>query len=237
MKRLAAIALCVIVFAVLAATVSQLPPMGSMRNPTYTYIIDRYLQKGPEEAGAPNVVTDVILNYRGYDTLGEVTVIFTALIAVLATLLLRPGQEDEPPAGDAAPRSVIVQFVTRAMAPFIAVFTLYLILHGHMSPGGGFQGGTILGALIILLSLNLGRRYGRALLPPKPRPLLQASAVITFIVIGLAGMALYGGFLVYPAAARLEWLREVWLIAVEIGIGLGGASIVATLFWGMEAEA
>lgn len=236
MKRASAIALCLVVFAVLAATMIQLPPMGSARNPTYTHVIGRYLDKGPEEAGAPNVVTDVILNYRGYDTNGEVTVIFTALVAVLASLLLRPGQEDDTPPGDDAPRSIIVKLVTCAVAPFIAVFTIYLVLHGHLSPGGGFQGGTIFGALAILASLTLGRAYGMRLFPPAVRPWLQPSAVITFIVVGLAGMALFGVYLAYPLSPHLAWLREAWLIIIEIGIGLGGASIVATLFWAMEAE-
>lgn len=236
MKQAGVMLLCLVVFVVLAATMIQLPPMGSPRNPTYTHVIGRYLEKGWEEAGAPNVVTDVILNYRGYDTNGEVTVIFTALVAVFASLLVRPGQEDDVPPGDGVGRSSIVRTVASALAPFIAVFTVYLVLHGHLSPGGGFQGGTIFGALVILLSLTLGRTYGVRLFPRAARPWLQPAAVVTFIAIGLTGMALFGAYLAYPAAPQLAWLREAWLIIIEIAIGLGGASIVATLFWTMEAE-
>ncbi len=236
MKRIAVIAVLVAAFVPLAAAVAQLPTFGEASNPTNTYLVPRYLQKGPEEAGAANVVTDVILNYRGYDTNGEVVVIFTALIAALATLLVRPKQMAATPPGDDAPRSPIVSFVVKAIAPFIAVFTVYLVLHGHLSPGGGFQGGTIFGALIILLSLTLGHKYGLSLLPERSRPWLQAAAVLAFIAVGLLGWALCGAYLAYPSYSQLEWVREGWLIALEIGIGVGGAAIFATVFWTMEAE-
>jgi multicomponent Na+:H+ antiporter subunit B len=235
-KRIAVIAVLVAAFVPLAAAVTQLPPFGEATNPTNTYVAPRYLQRGPEEAGAPNVVTDIILNYRGYDTNGEVAVIFTALIAALATLLVRPRQVAEAPPGDDAPRSPIVSFVVKAIAPFIAVFTVYLVLHGHLSPGGGFQGGTIFGALIILSSLTLGHKYGLRVLPERSRPWLQAAAVLAFIAVGLLGWTLCGAYLAYPAYPELEWVREAWLIALEIGIGVGGAAIFATVFWTMEAE-
>lgn len=236
MKRAAVIALLVVAFVPLTAAVVQLPRFGEATNPTYTHVSPRYLQKGEEEAGAPNIVTDVILNYRGYDTNGEVTVIFTALIAALSTLLLRPRQEADPPPRDDAPRSPIVKFIVKAIVPFIAIFTVYLILHGHLSPGGGFQGGTIFAALIILMSLSLGHQYGLRILPEGPRPWLQAAAVLTFTVVGLLGLALYGAYLAYPTTPQLAWVREAWLIIIEIGIGVGGASIFATVFWTMEAE-
>lgn len=65
----------------------DLPPFGSAETPVHTHVAPRYLEKSIEETMVPNVVTSVLASYRGFDTLGETTVIFTAGIGVM--LLLR----------------------------------------------------------------------------------------------------------------------------------------------------
>ena len=70
----------------LAWASSDRPPFGAPDAPANLHVAPRYLEQGPVEAGVPNVVTAVLASYRGYDTLGEVTVIFTAGIGVLALL-------------------------------------------------------------------------------------------------------------------------------------------------------
>jgi multicomponent Na+:H+ antiporter subunit B len=70
----------------------DLPPFGSPDNPVHQHVAPRYLQEMPREVGVPNVVTAVLASYRGYDTMGEVTVIFTAGVSVFVLLFLaRPG--------------------------------------------------------------------------------------------------------------------------------------------------
>lgn len=75
----------------------DLPPFGQAATPVHEYVAPRYLEKSIEETGVPNVVTAVLASYRGYDTLGEVTVIFTAGIAVLMLLRgrRRPSKPDK----------------------------------------------------------------------------------------------------------------------------------------------
>jgi len=68
---------------------SDLPRLGDAEAPVHTHVAPRYLEQSEEEIGIPNVVTSVLASYRGYDTLGETTVIFTAGVAVLALLGLR----------------------------------------------------------------------------------------------------------------------------------------------------
>ena len=70
----------------LAWASSDRPPFAAPDTPANLHVAPRYLEQGPVEAGVPNVVTAVLASYRGYDTLGEVTVIFTAGIGVLALL-------------------------------------------------------------------------------------------------------------------------------------------------------
>lgn len=70
----------------------DLPPFGSPDNPVHQHVAPRYLEESPKEVGVPNVVTAVLASYRGYDTMGEVTVIFTAGVSVFVLLfLVRPG--------------------------------------------------------------------------------------------------------------------------------------------------
>jgi len=237
-KRALTAALLVLLALPLLYAVAQLPPHGSASSPPYTHVSPRYLERGPVEAGAENVVTDVILNYRGFDTNGEVTVIFTALAAVLA-VLLGVRKDAGPVAGEPramSPVSPVVSFVVRLLAPFVALFAIYVILNGHVSPGGGFQGGAIIGALVIVTTVIVGRSQAEALVPARARRLLQAAAPLTFVCIGIAGLLMFGDYLAFPRVADLAWLRTAWLIAIEMGIGVGGAAIIATIFWTMGDE-
>lgn len=70
----------------LVIAVAEMPPFGSPDNPAVNEIPARYLERGVEETGAVNITASVIADYRAYDTLGEVTVLFTAIAAVAATL-------------------------------------------------------------------------------------------------------------------------------------------------------
>ena len=236
MKRALVIALLIIAAIPLLIAVAGLPPHGSLDAPIQTHVSAYYLEHGAEEAGAENIVTDVILNYRGYDTSMEVVVIFTALAAVMATLL---GKRTAPEASRSLSEegvSVVVSFVVRLLAPFIAIFAIYVILNGHISPGGGFQGGAILGALFIALTFVLGADRAQTLLPSELGSWLRAAAPLTFAIVGLLGLLMTGYYLGFPTAPELAWLRTAMIVVIEIGIGVGGAAIIATLFVVMEDE-
>lgn len=84
--------------AVLLYAAREVPPVGDPTSPAATHVSPRYIEQGPAETGASNMVTGVLADYRGYDTLGELTVIFTA---GLACLLILGGREQPPAQGDA----------------------------------------------------------------------------------------------------------------------------------------
>ncbi len=67
-------------------TVAEMPPFGDPGNPVFNEVSQRYLERGPEDTGAVNIVASVIIDYRAFDTLGEATVLFVAIAAVVATL-------------------------------------------------------------------------------------------------------------------------------------------------------
>ena len=236
MRKALVIALLIIATVPLVAAVAGLPPHGSPSNPTYTHVSAYYLEHGAEEAGAENIVTDMIINYRGFDTNGEVTVIFTSLAAVFGVLLLARAGTRKAVVAAETPVSVVVSFIARLLAPFIVIFAVYVILNGHVSPGGGFQGGTVLGALYITVSIVLGPERARRLLPQAPKPWLQAAGPLTFVGVGVLGLVLTGYYLGFPTAPALAWLRTAMIVVIEIGIGVGGAAVLATIYETMEAE-
>ncbi len=246
----AAVASLLVIFAIpLLIAVAELPPFGDPDAPIHTHISARYIEQGVEEAGAENLVTGVLLNYRGFDTFGEVTVIFTALAAALAVLLTSGGvqyfQEDRPPAPPKGadeserpptPVSPVVLFVVRLLAPFIGIFAAFVILHGHVTPGGGFQGGAILGAMFIVLTIVLGAGKVRPRLPEPLARWLQGAAPLSFVLIGALGVAFTGFYLGFPPEHSLHLVRELMMVVLEIGIGVGGAAIFARIFLAMEAD-
>ena len=115
------------------------------------------------ETGVPNVVTAVLASYRGYDTLGETTVVFTAGAGVIA--LLRRRRRDR--SGRAPMRhDLVLRVVAKILIPFILLFALYVQFHGDYGPGGGFQAGVIIAAAIIFYAHHLRAARPRARVVP-----------------------------------------------------------------------
>lgn len=225
----------------LLTVVAEMPPLGDPNNPTNSHIAPRYLSRGEKEAGCKNIVTAVILNYRGYDTLGEVTVIFTALCSVLAVL-----RREKPKISyselDASPvkPSIVVSTAICILIPCLMLFALYIILSGTVSPGGGFQGGVVAGAGFIIIALIFGLIRGIEKFPLRIRSWLEPAAVISFIGVGLMGIFLGGSFLTltgpYLPPSYHKLTCKIMLLLLEIGIGVGGGSIMASIFYSMQRE-
>lgn len=237
MRKALVAALLVVAAVPLLIGVATLPPHGDPSTPVHTHISAYYLENGVEQAGTPNIVTAVILNYRGLDTSGEVIVIFTALAAVMVVLLPASEARARKSLPEApVPLSPVVGLVVRLLAPFMVMFALYVLTHGHSSPGGGFQAGAVLGGVFIASSIVLG---AERLSKPLTRPIaswLRIAAPIAFVSMGVLGIVLTGYFLGYPQEPSMEAVREAMVTVIEVGIGIGGATIFATMFAELEAQ-
>lgn len=154
--RAFSIAFCLFLVVMLLIGVSDLPTFGNANNPVNNEVAARYIEKGLQETGAVNIVTGMILDYRAFDTLGESHVLFIATCAVL--ILLRVDKKDSKKAKEEEKRDsnfepqndVILQTAARFLVPLIIIFGIYIILCGHLGPGGGFSGGAVIGAGLIL---------------------------------------------------------------------------------------
>ncbi len=236
MKKALVAALLIIAAAPFLIVAASLPPHGDLSTPVQTGASAFYLKHGAEQTGAENIVTGVILNYRGLDTNGEVTVIFTGFAAAFAVLLPASMSRARVPSHAPVPVSPVVSFAVRLLAPFTALFTIYVILNGHLTPGGGFQGGAILGGLFIVLATALEPGRMAAAIPDRLGPWLRAAAPLAFSAMGVLGLVTTGYYLGFPMAEPLHAVRALMLLVIEIGIGLGGAAIFAALFVEMEAQ-
>lgn len=155
-----AIFFCIALVGVLLLTVSCLPPNGSADNPVNNVVSERYIESGLQETGALNIVSGMILTYRAFDTFGETNVLFIATCCVMILLMLDDAilkkqavmndRRYEPK------NDTILQGVAFVLCPVIFIFGIYIILNGHLSPGGGFSGGAVMGSGLILYVAAFG---------------------------------------------------------------------------------
>ena len=168
MYNLLCVGICVTMIALLLYTVTTLPAFGDPNHPINNEVSARYIEKGLQETGAVNIVTGMILDYRAFDTLGESSVLFTAAMVVL--FLLRKDKDsarysqlaqtmDQNPHSDTyyEPKNdIILQKTATILVPIVLLLGVYVVLNGHLSPGGGFSGGAIMGAGLILYVTAFG---------------------------------------------------------------------------------
>ena len=159
-RALAVVVLAFIIY-FLMRTVVALPPFGAADNPYNNEVSQRYIESGVQETGAVNFVAGMILDYRAFDTFGESTVLFVAACSVLLLLKLGEHKAGETPTAamleaeyddrhHEPKNDAILQLAARVLTPVILLYGVYVILNGHISPGGGFSGGAVMGAGLIL---------------------------------------------------------------------------------------
>ena len=125
---------------------------------------------------------------------------------------------------------LVVKKVTSILLPFLQVYGFYVLLHGHLSPGGGFAGGAIIGASIILFIIIFGAQEGKKINPRLSVIVVKSIGAISYIMIGLVGITLGGNFL---TSGNLGLELGLFL---EPTIGLVVASVLVSLFYELIRE-
>lgn len=151
-----AVLLCAVMIGFLLLTVAYLPKFGSADSPAHNEVMQRYVEKGMEETGAVNVVAGVILDYRAFDTLGESHVLYTAATAVFILLLTLKGDGEPEQEKKIMQTDPLLRSTARILVPMVIVYGIYVILNGHLGPGGGFSGGAVIGGGLILYAIAFG---------------------------------------------------------------------------------
>jgi len=157
---------CLIFIGAMLITVSYLPRFGEADTAHNNEVSGRYIEDGLEETGAVNIVAGMILDYRAFDTFGESCVLFAAICCVFILLRIDSREKDLPSGAGSdfvyddqsfePNNDLIMQRVVKFVSPIIILFGFYIVLNGHLSAGGGFAGGAVMGAGMILYLLAFG---------------------------------------------------------------------------------
>lgn len=127
---------------------------------------------------------------------------------------------------------LILRVVSQLLKPFILLFGVYVIMHGEIGPGGGFQGGVIIAAGFILHSLIFGLNEGRLLLSERATDIMACLGVLIYAGVGVATVLLGGVFLDYSVlnSAQPAAGQALGITLVEIGVGFTVCGVMVTLF-------
>lgn len=201
-----AVLLCAVVITTLLVTVSYLPEYGSPDNPNNNEVVEKYNKDGLYDTGATNNVAGMILDYRAFDTLGESHVLFVAAVCVMILLRLELTKDGKPTDTKRAeeendrlyePKNdKILQLSAKILVPMIIMYGIYVILNGHLSPGGGFSGGAIIGAGLIL--------YVNAFGFQKASRIMNRKNYAVISVVPLLFYAISKGYSFFTGANHLE---------------------------------
>ena len=192
-----------------------------------------FAQVGPTLGHGRNIVNVILVDFRGFDTLGEITVLSTAAIGVWA--LLRLAAADQP-AGDpgVALTSPIFRTAARLLMPLLLLFAVFLLMRGHNEPGGGFVGGLVAASAFALYGIAFGVDRARRALLVQPVTLLGTGLLIAL----LSGV---------PAAVRGQpFMTAQWMLdpvaagtpmVFDIGVFLVVTGVVLMMIFTLQEEA
>jgi multicomponent Na+:H+ antiporter subunit B len=217
------------------------PDFGDPHSPANAGVVStHFIEETYEETHVPNMVTAVLADYRGYDTMFETVVFFTGVTAIIAFL---PGFGGGPRAAAPTPprakgdhHDIIVGTTCRILIPVIQLFGLYVVAHGHYSPGGGFQGGVIMGASFILWAIARDLDAGLARMPERRFLVLGAVGILIYAGFGLGCQVLGENFLDYAILHKLMpatgpiMARYHSMLGVEVGVAFTVTAIMFAIY-------
>jgi multicomponent Na+:H+ antiporter subunit B len=136
---------------------------------------------------------------------------------------------------------VVIRTGCRILIPFIQLYGLYVIAHGAESPGGGFQGGVILGASFILLSLAYDGDEARKRVSEKRNVILCSVGLLIYSGIGAICLALGGNYLNYSRLHHLlpvdpVYARALGIFGIEVGVGITVMAVMLSIFFDLASE-
>ena len=175
--------------ALLLWSITGLPKFGDYHG-AYGRILN---QAAPSERQTSNVVAAVVFDYRGFDTMGEQLILFGAVMGV--AMLLREPREEEAPLPEDPVHSDALRAFGVSFAGATLVLGLWIVAHGYVTPGGGFQGGVILASAFLLVWLAGSYRTYRRLTPIPLVELGEGTGAGGYMVIGLAALLIGDAFL------------------------------------------
>lgn len=195
--RAVCILVCVVLLFMLTMVASYMPPTGVSSNPNNNEVSNRYVEQSLEETGSVNQVTAMITQYRAFDTFGETHVLFIATICVTMLLFVKEDEKNNKLEPVVQQYDEILKINAYILIPMTFLFGFYIILNGHISPGGGFAGGSIIGAGLILHTCAYGFGRTRKFFDAHMYKVVKITAIIVYTIL----MSIY----FYTGANNIPW--------------------------------
>ena len=196
---------------ILILTTTHLDVFGEA-NTAWNYVARYYIDHALEDTKSLNSVTGMILDYRAFDTLGESFVLFSAVTCVFVLLQgLKDDNNHTYSKGLIVDKDPIVKYAASILIPIIFIFGIYVVLNGHLSPGGGFSGGAILGAGLIVFSLAFGDEVAHKFFKLKTFKTISAIALSGYAITKCYSFFMGGMHVLYPMSYHdpiAEWFHS-----------------------------
>ena len=218
-----------------------LPEIGDPESAPNSHVSDHYIEHAIDECNSPNMVTAVIVDYRAFDTMFETTVMFLAGVAVILILSYHPKRRLMVPTrfrrfdrrtGEPIYNTVNKDVMVSIIQALILIYAVYVLFHGEVSLGGGFQAGALIG-MTYLLDVMVCRREVPLFRLTKFRS-AAAAGLGPFIyaltgVLSFAGGGLYLQYSKLPFSIHEAELHSAGITLVEIGVTIGVACTIITI--------
>jgi multicomponent Na+:H+ antiporter subunit B len=194
-------------------------------------LASHYIQNAVKETGSINAVTSIVVTYRGFDTLGEVTILF--LTAAIIGFFLK-GKNEDSKERVVRESSEFLKTASKFLMPLVFLLGVYIFVNGHLSPGGGFPGGAAIasGVLLSILANPLGK------LRHSIMSSVESVAGIFYVLAGVAGLVVFGAahfldasVLPFGKAGNLFSAGLIPVIYAFVGLKVGAelSSILASM--------
>ena len=228
-KIIGVIAVIVAVIAVFFLFPNLLPAVDDAKAPVHTYLSDYYIENSMEDTGAHNMVTAVLADYRGFDTLFETCVMFlagiTALMVLSTTAKVRKPERSREEKLRISFSSTVLDTAFRIIVPVIVIYAFYVLAHGELSLGGGFQAGALLAIAYTIDRIIPSFNSSLGNLTEEAAAITAGVGVFIYIFTGLMPMFNGGNFLEYgklpfggETADEIRQLHAAGIILIEIGV-------------------
>ena len=226
---------------------SWLPYIGSHKSPANSYLSPHYIMNAMKDTHANNIVTAVLADYRGFDTLFETCVLFLSGIATLMVLSTKKRVVRKPKHQPWLTKSeakdyhssyggTVLQASFRLIVPAVMLYGIYVLFHGELSLGGGFQAGALVACAYLMdrIMPSFETRLGEF----GEEKLLIAAGLGAFVYAftGILPMFFGGNFLEYsklPFAAFVAHgeagLHTTGILMIEIGVSICVAAVIMTI--------
>lgn len=236
------IAMIILIIAVAASTfelATFLPTIGELNTPANSYISEYYIENAVEDTHSYNIVTAVLADYRGFDTLFETCVMFLSGITAMMVLSTKDkvSKSIEINSDDVNIfESDIMDNAFRIIIPIIMIYGIYVLAHGEISLGGGFQAGALLASAYLLDKIIPGFRTVLDRITEEFALIVAGVGSFIYLSTGLLPMFNGGNFLEYgkfPFGSKsieaVGYLHSTGILLIEVGVTICVAGVIIAI--------